>query len=123
MEEMTLFISLVLITSGILQIILFFKVWGMTNNVKEIKENKPDFYNRAVNAYYLGKKEECVTCLRAYAICKLSNLAFDDSHLQEYNKIKNDVTAVCEKLGIEPVDLSEFENQDEFRGKLKLSYK
>lgn len=34
MEE---FIVLVLIVFGILQIILFFKIWGMTNNVKEMR--------------------------------------------------------------------------------------
>lgn len=30
--------SLLFIVFGILQIILFFKIWGMTNNVNEIKE-------------------------------------------------------------------------------------
>lgn len=32
------FLSIVLIVFGVLQIILFFKMWGMTNNVKEIKK-------------------------------------------------------------------------------------
>ena len=32
------FLSIILIVFGILQIILFFKVWGMTNDVKKIKE-------------------------------------------------------------------------------------
>lgn len=32
------FLSIVLIVFGVLQIILFFKMWGMTNNVKKIKE-------------------------------------------------------------------------------------
>jgi len=32
------FLSVILIVFGILQIILFFKVWGMTNDVKKIKE-------------------------------------------------------------------------------------
>lgn len=32
------FIALVLIVFGILQIILFFKIWGMTNNVKEMRD-------------------------------------------------------------------------------------
>lgn len=31
------FLTIVLIIFGVLQIILFFKMWGMTNNVKEIK--------------------------------------------------------------------------------------
>lgn len=37
MEGITLFISVIFFICGILQIILFFKIWGMTNNVYEIK--------------------------------------------------------------------------------------
>lgn len=37
MEELLTFTGYVLIVFGILQIILFFKVWGMTNDVKKIK--------------------------------------------------------------------------------------
>lgn len=37
MEGITLFVAIVIITFGILQIILFFKIWGMTNDVKELK--------------------------------------------------------------------------------------
>ncbi len=39
MEEITSFILIVIIVFGILQIILFFKLWGMTNNVKKIRES------------------------------------------------------------------------------------
>ena len=34
---METFMTIVFLVFGILQIILFFKVWGMTNNVKKIK--------------------------------------------------------------------------------------
>ena len=34
---METFMAIVFLVFGILQIILFFKVWGMTNNVKKIK--------------------------------------------------------------------------------------
>ena len=36
MEGLMQFTGIVIIAFGILQIILFFKVWGMTNNVKRI---------------------------------------------------------------------------------------
>lgn len=36
---MTTFISIILLVFCILQIILFFKVWRMTNNVKKSKTN------------------------------------------------------------------------------------
>lgn len=37
MEGILNFISIIFIVFGILQIILFFKMWGMTNDVKELK--------------------------------------------------------------------------------------
>ncbi len=40
------FVNFVIIVFGILQIILFFKIWSMTNNVKEIK-------NKVVKNNYL----------------------------------------------------------------------
>lgn len=36
MESITLFVSIVIAVFGILQIILFFKIWGMTNDVAEL---------------------------------------------------------------------------------------
>lgn len=37
MESTLNFVSIIIIVFGILQIILFFKLWGMTNDIKEIK--------------------------------------------------------------------------------------
>lgn len=37
MEDIFVFVSIVAIIFGILQIILFFKLWGMTNDVREMK--------------------------------------------------------------------------------------
>ena len=37
MEDIITFTGVVMIVFGILQIILFFKIWAMTNNVREIK--------------------------------------------------------------------------------------
>lgn len=38
MEDFNMFVAFVVIVFGLLQLILFFKIWGMTNNVREIKE-------------------------------------------------------------------------------------
>lgn len=38
MEGMISFVGIVALVFGVLQIILFFKLWGMTNDIKEIKE-------------------------------------------------------------------------------------
>lgn len=48
MEGFYLFIGIVIIVFGILQIILFFKLWGMTNDIREIRKeyiNKSEAYN------------------------------------------------------------------------------
>lgn len=37
MESTLNFVSIIVIVFGILQIILFFKLWGMTNDIKDIK--------------------------------------------------------------------------------------
>lgn len=54
METTTLnIVSIIIIVFGILQIILFFKVWEMTDNVKMIKGNLVD----NTNAFKEAKKE------------------------------------------------------------------
>lgn len=44
------FLLVILIVFGILQIILFFKVWGMTNGVKKIKKIAKEGTNSSWNA-------------------------------------------------------------------------
>lgn len=53
MEGLIQFTGIVIIAFGILQIILFFKVWGMTNNVKRIwkKIDNKDFLSDACVSY------------------------------------------------------------------------
>lgn len=38
MEVMFIFVGIIVIVFGILQIILFFKIWGMTNDVSKMKD-------------------------------------------------------------------------------------
>lgn len=38
MEGIMFLVSIIIIVFGILQIILFFKIWGMTNDVKKIRK-------------------------------------------------------------------------------------
>lgn len=38
METTLNFVSIIIIVFGILQIMLFFKLWGMTNDISEIKD-------------------------------------------------------------------------------------
>ena len=36
------FLTIILLIFGVLQIILFFKVWGMTNNIKEKRKQEAE---------------------------------------------------------------------------------
>lgn len=47
------FIGIMMIVWGILEIILFFKIWGMTNDVRALKEDH--FYEKAQTASFLRK--------------------------------------------------------------------
>ena len=48
------FLTIILLIFGVLQIILFFKVWGMTNDIKEIRNKylKDEDENRRREAEY-----------------------------------------------------------------------
>ena len=52
------FIAIVSLVAGVLQIILFFKVWGMTNDIKALKKDhfcETQFVNYAQTASYLRR--------------------------------------------------------------------
>ena len=91
MENSITFISIVLVIWGILEIILFFKVWMMTDNVEKLKNRFIEgskggeselFVNmdiiRSVRAlYYLNQKEEAYELLNKYLYYKLAYFAQD----------------------------------------------
>ena len=61
MNTITLTVSVIIIVFGILQIILFFKLWGMTNNVKKISNklnNKISWKDRAQIELLKGDKDK-----------------------------------------------------------------
>jgi hypothetical protein len=90
MEGTITLISVVLVIWGILEIILFFKIWGMTNDVEKLKnkliegqsKDKDVYGNMLVgalrrdvrNLYYLGKKDEAFDLLNKYLYYKLVNM-------------------------------------------------
>jgi hypothetical protein len=55
---MELFITILVAVFGILQIILFFKLWGMTNNVARIKEYVGRIDERANNQVILNEASD-----------------------------------------------------------------
>lgn len=61
MENLLTFTGYVMIAFGILQIILFFKMWGMTNNVKEIKKRYFDELEARKQEKEALQVSQCVT--------------------------------------------------------------
>lgn len=64
MNGLLVFISFIVFVFGILEIILFFKIWGMTNRVKNIDLKVPN-RNFTFDFYALtGEKEKAYALLR-----------------------------------------------------------
>lgn len=66
------FLSIIMLIFGILQIILFFKMWGMTNNVKRLTD------------YFLNSKKEHIIG----AAKEIDDNSYDG---REYDKKLNDI--------------------------------
>lgn len=50
------FLTIILLIFGVLQIILFFKVWGMTNDIKEIR-NKYLIWGIERSGFFNGREK------------------------------------------------------------------
>ena len=68
MDEIKIFIAILVIIAVIFQIILFFKIWGMTNDIKEIKAKIPDNdrIRDAELAYLMGNSDIAKRILDEY---------------------------------------------------------
>lgn len=79
MEGITLFVAIVIIAFGILQIILFFKIWGMTNDVKKIRQQRDNSeINNLINEAQIhslkGDKEKATQLYKNAFYASLSHL-------------------------------------------------
>lgn len=77
MENITLFVSIVIIIFGVLQILLFFKLWEMTNDVKKISLKQPpskedELIDEAQLLCLDGEKEKAFKCYKLDIPTKLT---------------------------------------------------
>ena len=103
MEGLIQFTGIVMIAFGILQIILFFKIWGMTNNVKRIwkKIDNKDFLSDACVSYIKGNLEETERLaneafLQEVALLSKSSESYED-WIDNYIKIKEKILKKFQK--------------------------
>ena len=88
MENITLFVSIVIIVFGVLQIVLFFKLWGMTNDVKKISlKQSPSKADELIDEAQLlcldGEKEKAFRCYKQSFLMSIVELYNNIS--QKYN--------------------------------------
>ena len=98
MEEFTLSVLAVIIILGILQIILFFKLWGMTNDVKKIKDSfllGPNGISSAKIEFAIGniekakellKKEFIIDVFKIYKEIVATDYSQHQHEINVYNK-------------------------------------
>lgn len=116
MEGLIRSTGIILMAFGILQIILFFKIWGMTNNVKRIwkkLENK-DFLSEACVSYIKGDLEETERLaneafLQEIAFLSKSSNSYED-WLNGFVDIKEKYTRIFKKIDKPSPDFDKYED-------------
>ena len=80
-------LSIIFIVFGVLQIILFFKIWGMTNDIREMKKNQQPQHKsvKARIAYLRGDKELAQILLDEYFFEEARNFATNANYDFKYN--------------------------------------
>ena len=118
---MELFIAIISLVAAILQIILFFKVWGMTNDIRELKKdhfsetNLETYYQKAIFArqnLILGKKESVKTLLLKNFIYNLEqNYTGEKDSIRPYvESLKKQLSKIGEELPEYISNLETFED-------------
>lgn len=126
MDSLFLFTAVIMLVFGVLQIILFFKVWGMTNNVKKIQDKMDyPFNTRRLNfdsdfMFYLynNKKGEAKDLLLktmwdGVYMPKMVRANTTEIFDENYSRLKNKYGKYFDMLG------EEFPSYDNIRSKIK----
>lgn len=113
MEEVLLIVTAV---GGILQIILFFKIWAMTNDVKSIRNKEPDLLKQAQLSILKGDKKKAYELFYDSFLAEVID-AYNDSdsdyyYVGIYLKIRNRYSIISKGLGFNNIDFGRFDNKN-----------
>jgi len=92
MENFTVFMTVITIAAAALQIILFFKVWAMTNDVRLLREKhaasatSAEFYFEMRKLLALGEKEKAKEKLLNWFFKTIKNLNYENVESEEKRK-------------------------------------
>lgn len=117
MENIAFFTLIIVIVFGVLQIILFFKIWGMTNDVRKIKNKTVNSFNEAHKQIILGNKDrafEIYQRLYVEELIKISELKldFEENYPKLVEKYKYELSKLGEGYSI---DFSEYDAINKIR--------
>lgn len=108
----------ILVGYGILQIILFFKIWGMTNNITKINnkiyyKKKYDAIKEAKIMYYKGDLDKAKDILDTAFYKRLIELAEVESiFVTKYPMLEASMKPIYETMGIISPDFEKYRDID-----------
>lgn len=122
---MSIFISIITIIVGVLQIVLFFKIWVMTNDVKKIKEKMDadieiDRIDKIRIALLKGDKQKAIELLTDKLATELVKKSSEEFVTPEGIKdIKEKYAKEFAKLGVNELPIQDVSTQKEINGLMK----
>lgn len=122
---MEIFIAIIAIVVGVLQIVLFFKIWVMTNDVKKIKEKMDadieiDRIDKIRIALLKGDKQKAIELLTdklATELVKKSSEEFVTP--EEIKDIKEKYAKEFAKLGVNELPIKDVSTQKEINNLMR----
>lgn len=111
-------LTIIVLIFGVLQIILFFKLWGMTNQIEQLRDHfvKPEsFLDKAEQAYLYGNKEATEKFLRKYSLISIYDCARcnnDNNHETSFNKKIKELEKHYKFFDIEMPDYNKYKNRE-----------
>lgn len=114
MDDISGLIALFLIVFGVLQIVLFFKIWEMTTNISEIKNRifENDYTSDANYYYLLGDIDKAEKLLNEAFLKEISNISSrttsEDNWAQNFEKLKSKYSKAFEKINRESPDFNKY---------------
>ncbi len=122
---MSIFISIITIIVAVLQIVLFFKIWVMTNDVKKIKEKMDadieiDRIDKIRIALLKGDKQKAIELLTDKLATELVKKSSEEFITPEGIKdIKEKYAKEFAKLGVNELPIHDVSTQKEINGLMK----
>lgn len=116
-ESLGTLMAIIFIAFGVLQIILFFKVWGMTENVKLLKKNLVDIElkHRAWIEFAKGNKVKAKEILDTNLYVDIVKICLENNEYTFNNwmsDLKANYTSIYRKLDFEMPDLDRFKDKN-----------